>query len=162
MAEPVKFYLGTRLDRLSLVKGIRTQLEQLGWQSTFDWYDMTGKTRQEIREGGEKEVTAVMSADVVCISLPPSSNLPMHGTHTEFGIAIALQRISGRQLLVLHAERESDILNPQGTGKCQPFYLIKGVNILVCPIDAIAINLNTLYEQFRRRLGAQTPRGTAK
>jgi len=149
-----KFYIASKLERLPVVAQVVSQLTANGWTPTYDW-TVTGDVRDQgiaaWKRTADKEAGGVMEADIVCLTLPGG-----FGAHTEFGIALALQRISGRQLLVIHAEKETDIADPNGTGKINPFYFHKNVQIVVCPLDALTTNLRSLWDCFNAIPGAPT------
>ena len=94
----MKFYIASGLQNHEQVRSLAKLLKNSGWTHTYDWtsllYDRTSHVSEKttdietLRHIGEQEYNGVKQADVVIILTPQG-----RGTHTEFGMAIALGKI---------------------------------------------------------------------
>ena len=94
----MKFYIASGLQNHEQVRSLAKLLKNSGWTHTYDWtsllYDRTSNVSEKttdietLRHIGEQEYNGVKQADVVIILTPQG-----RGTHTEFGMAIALGNI---------------------------------------------------------------------
>ena len=86
----MKFYIASSLKNYKQVRDLSCLLKSAGWEHTYDWtlHCPAKETDAEtLRTIGEKEYEAIKQSDVVIILTPEG-----RGTHTEFGIAIALNK----------------------------------------------------------------------
>ena len=86
----MKFYIASKLENYAQVRTLAELLKKDGWIQTYDWTTnaLTKEvTTETLRQIGQKEYNGVMQADVVIIVTPQG-----RGTHTEFGMAIALNK----------------------------------------------------------------------
>ena len=91
----MKFYIASGLQNHEQVRSLAKLLKNSGWTHTYDWtsllYDRTSHVSEKttdietLRHIGEQEYNGVKQADVVIILTPQG-----RGTHTEFGMALAL------------------------------------------------------------------------
>jgi nucleoside 2-deoxyribosyltransferase len=91
----IKFYIASRLGNYAQVQALAGRLKAAGWVHTFDWtadWVTQGSAKETSAEAlksiAEKELEGVSGADVVIVLTPQG-----RGTHTEFGIAVALNKI---------------------------------------------------------------------
>lgn len=87
----MKFYIASKLENHERVRKLAKLLKNSGWVQTYDWtsQDLGKDTDMEtLRLIGENEYQGVMQADIVIVLTPQG-----RGTHTEFGMAIALNKI---------------------------------------------------------------------
>jgi len=87
----MKFYIASKLENHERVRKLARLLKNSGWVQTYDWtsQDLGKDTDMEtLRLIGENEYQGVMQADIVIVLTPQG-----RGTHTEFGMAIALNKI---------------------------------------------------------------------
>ena len=86
----MKFYIASSLKNFEQVRDLSCLLKSAGWEHTYDWTvdcpvkDMDLETLKSI---GEKEYEGIKQSDIVIILTPQG-----RGTHTEFGMAIALNK----------------------------------------------------------------------
>jgi nucleoside 2-deoxyribosyltransferase len=86
----MKFYIASSLKNYQQVRDLSRLLTNGGWEHTYDWTlhcpvkEIDAGTLKSI---GEKEYEGIKQSDVVIILTPQG-----RGTHTEFGIAIALNK----------------------------------------------------------------------
>jgi len=90
MVEPMKFYIASLLNNYEQVQCLAKMLKAVGWIHTYDW-TVQGPVKSTDSETlgaiGEKEFDGVKNADIVIVLTPQG-----RGTHTEFGMAIALNK----------------------------------------------------------------------
>lgn len=87
----MKFYIASKLENYEQVRSLAQLLKNSGWIHTYDWtsHDLVKETDTEtLKHIGEKEYHGVKQADIVIVLTPQG-----RGTHTEFGMAIALNKI---------------------------------------------------------------------
>lgn len=86
----MKFYIASSLRNYKQVRELSRLLRNAGWECTYDWTmnchleKIDGETLKSI---GEKECEGVKQSEVVIILTPQG-----RGTHTELGMAIALDK----------------------------------------------------------------------
>lgn len=86
----MKFYVASSLRNYDQVRELSRGLKAAGWEQTYDWtlHCPMEKIDEEILKSiGEKEYEGIKQSDVVIILTPQG-----RGTHTEFGMAIALNK----------------------------------------------------------------------
>ena len=84
----MNFYIASGFQNKHLVRSIANELKHAGWHHTYDWTRNERAVNQEqLREIGQAEKNAIKEADVFFIL--DGGN----GSHTEFGMAIALEKI---------------------------------------------------------------------
>ena len=94
----MKFYIASGLQNHEQVRSLAKLLKNSGWTHTYDWtsllYDRTSHVSEKttdietLRHIGEQEYNGLKQADVVIILTHQG-----RGTHTEFGMALALGKI---------------------------------------------------------------------
>lgn len=87
----MKFYIASGLQNYEQVRSLAKLLKNSGWTHTYDWTRHVlekASDTETLRHIGEQEYNGVRQADVVIILTPRG-----RGTHTEFGMAIALNKI---------------------------------------------------------------------
>lgn len=87
----MKFYIASGLQNYEQVRSLSKLLKNSGWTHTYDWTHHVSEKASDtetLRHIGEQEYNGVRQADVVIILTPRG-----RGTHTEFGMAIALNKI---------------------------------------------------------------------
>ncbi|EJR66118.1 hypothetical protein IIO_00734 [Bacillus cereus VD115] len=84
----MKFYIASGFQNKHIVRFVAGQLKEAGWHHTYDWTKNERAVNQEqLREIGEAEKNAIKEADVFLLILDGGN-----GSHTEFGMAIALEK----------------------------------------------------------------------
>ncbi len=90
----MKFYIASKLDNYGQVRSLAAKLKAAGWVHTYDWtneWTQQGFVKETDKETlqsiSEKEFEGVANADIVVVLTPRG-----RGTHTEFGMAIALDK----------------------------------------------------------------------
>lgn len=86
----MKFYIASKLENYEQVRCLAQLLKDSGWKQTYDWtaHGSVKETDTEtLRCTGEKEYNGVKQADIVIVLTPQG-----RGTHTELGMAIALDK----------------------------------------------------------------------
>lgn len=127
----MKFYIASRLGNYEQVRSLARLLKSYGWIHTYDWtsYDLAKETDAEtLRKISEKEYNGVMEADVVIVLTPQG-----RGTHTEFGMAIAMKKI-----IFLCHEDDTYFKCDDNTSS---FYWLPEVNHLIGNTEYIASEL---------------------
>lgn len=85
-----KFYIATSLSRHKEHNLVRDFLLENGHEITYDW-TLHGSQKhtsfERLKQIGDYQVTAIRDADAVIVLLPGGK-----GTHTEFGMALALKK----------------------------------------------------------------------
>lgn len=127
----MKFYIASRLENYEQVRSLAQLLKDYGWTHTYDWtsQDLVKETDTEtLRYLGEKEYQGVMQADIVIVLTPQG-----RGTHTELGMAIALNKI-----IYLCHEDDTYFKCDDNTSS---FYWLSQVNHLIGNTEYIASEL---------------------
>ncbi len=86
----IKFYIASKLENFEQVRSLSNILKTAGWEHTYDWTthcSVKCTDEETLRAVGENELNGVRGADVVIVLTPQG-----RGTHTEFGIAVALSK----------------------------------------------------------------------
>lgn len=86
----MKFYIASSLKNEQQVRALSGLLKQAGWEHTYDWTThcpLEEPDAETLRSIAEREFEGIRQADVVILLTPKG-----RGTHTEFGIALALQK----------------------------------------------------------------------
>lgn len=84
----MKFYVGSGLQNIELVREVATELHRYGWHQTYDWtQNERADTFLDLKRIGNFEKEAIEDADYVLILLPGGK-----GSHIELGMAIALKK----------------------------------------------------------------------
>ncbi|MDR2994478.1 nucleoside 2-deoxyribosyltransferase [Bacillus cereus] len=116
----MNFYIASGFKNKHLVRSIAKELKNAGWIHTYDWTNNERAVNQEqLREIGQAEKFAIKESDVFLLILDGGN-----GSHTEFGMAIALEK----KIYMYHEE------NPLQT----TFYHLPEVNIFEGDAEAFA------------------------
>ncbi|MBS9805155.1 nucleoside 2-deoxyribosyltransferase [Bacillus toyonensis] len=116
----MNFYIASGFKNKHLVRSIANELKNAGWIHTYDWTNNERAVNQEqLREIGQAEKIAIKESDVFLLILDGGN-----GSHTEFGMAIALEK----KIYMYHEE------NPLQT----TFYHLPEVNIFEGDAEAFA------------------------
>ena len=86
----MRFYIASSLKNYKQVRDLSHLLKNAGWEHTNDWTlnCPVEKTDVEtLKSIGEKEYEGIKKSDIVIVLTPQG-----RGTHTEFGMAIALNK----------------------------------------------------------------------
>lgn len=86
----MKFYIASSLINYEQVRDLSRLLKNAGWEHTYDWTLHCPVEETDIKlltSIGEMEFEGIKRSDVVIILTPQG-----RGTHTEFGMAIALNK----------------------------------------------------------------------
>lgn len=127
----MKFYIASKLENFEQVRSLAQLLKNSGWTHTYDWTShglMKETDTETLRHIGEKEYNGVMQADIVIVLTPQG-----RGTHTEFGMAIALNKI-----IYLCHEDDTYFKCDDNTSS---FYWLSEVNHLIGNTEYIASEL---------------------
>lgn len=127
----MKFYIASKLENHVQVRCLAQILENHGWTHTYDWTSevlVKDTDIETLKRIGEKELNGVKQADVVIILTPQG-----RGTHTEFGIALALNKI----ICLCH----KDDTYFKCDDNTSSFYWLPKVNHLIGDTDHIASEL---------------------
>lgn len=130
----MKFYIASSLRNYKQVRELSRLLRNAGWECTYDWTmncpleKIDGETLKSI---GEKECEGVKQSEVVIILTPQG-----RGTHTELGMAIALDK----KVYVCH----HDDTYFQWDEYTSAFYWLSQVRRLIGNTEELAAELLTL------------------
>ena len=86
----MNYYIAASLSEIELVRSVSKILQERGWIHTYDWtfncsdVDISNETMKDI---AEHELNGVKNADIVIVLNPKG-----RGTHTELGMALALNK----------------------------------------------------------------------
>lgn len=84
----MNFYIASGLKNVELVRVVSKMLTENGWVHTYDWTSNLNVTSSEnMSIVAQKEFEGVKNADIVIVLNPQG-----RGTHTELGMAIALNK----------------------------------------------------------------------
>ena len=86
----MKFYIASKLENFEQVRCLAKILKTAGWTHTYDWTThgpIKSIDNETLKMVGQKEYDGVKDADIVIVLTPQG-----RGTHTEFGMAIALNK----------------------------------------------------------------------
>ena len=129
----MNFYIGSRLGNYKQVQSLANKLKSAGWTHTFDWtQDSTASLSEEtLKVISQQEADGIKSADIFIMLTPQG-----RGTHTELGMAIALEK----KIYVCHLD-DKYFKNDENTSA---FYWHPQVKRLVGDIDDI---FNEIYQE---------------
>lgn len=86
----MKFYIASSLKNYRQVRALSQRLKGAGWVHTYDWTQHCPEDVQDaeaLRFIAEAECAGVRQADMLIVLTPRG-----RGTHTELGMALALQK----------------------------------------------------------------------
>ncbi|MGF9850079.1 nucleoside 2-deoxyribosyltransferase [Bacillus paramobilis] len=84
----MNFYVASGFQNKHLVRSIANELNHAGWHHTYDWTrNKRAVNQDQLREIGQAEKNAIKKSDVFLLILDGGN-----GSHTEFGMAIALEK----------------------------------------------------------------------
>jgi len=86
----MKFYIASKLENYEQVQCLAKILKAAGWTHTYDWTthgSIKSINFETLKTIGQREYNGVKDADIVIVLTPQG-----RGTHTEFGMAIALNK----------------------------------------------------------------------
>lgn len=86
----MNFYIAASLSEFELVRSASKILQERGWIHTYDWtLNCTGVdiNNEVMKDIAEHEFNGVKNADIVIVLNPKG-----RGTHTELGMALALNK----------------------------------------------------------------------
>lgn len=132
----MKFYIASKLDNAKQVRTLARLLKNSGWIHTYDWTSLASikeSDTETLRHIGEKEYDGVRQADIVIVLTPQG-----RGTHTEFGMAIAFNKI-----IYLCHEDDTYFKCDDNTSS---FYWLPQVNHLIGNTEYIASALIKLWQ----------------
>jgi len=124
----MKFYIASRLKNYEAVQRLSNKLKSAGWVHTCDWTASlsTEEMSVDFLKGiGKKEYDGVKNADIVIILTPQGG-----GTHTELGIALALNK----KIYICH----DDDTYFKCDNNTSPFYWLPQVNRFAGDVDDVA------------------------
>ncbi|HDR7791980.1 TPA: nucleoside 2-deoxyribosyltransferase [Bacillus luti] len=125
----MNFYIASGFKNKHLVRSIANELNETGWNHTYDWTRNERAVNQEqLREIGQAEKNAIKEADVFLLILDGGN-----GSHTEFGMAIALEK----KIYMYHKG------NPLQT----TFYHLPEVNVFEGDVKGFAAHVMNHVEQ---------------
>lgn len=131
----MKFYIASSLKNYKQVHDLSRLLKNAGWEHTYDWtlFCPAKETDLEtLKYIGEREYEGIKQSDVVIILTPQG-----RGTHTELGIAIALNK----KVYLCH----HDDTYFKCDDNTSAFYWLSQVNQLIGDTEDIASKLLKLY-----------------
>lgn len=132
----IKYYIATRLSRHKEHNIVRDALNEMNHKITYDW-TIHGSQKHvslgRLEEVGEAQVEAIREADVVIVLLPGGA-----GTHTEFGIALGLNK-----KIIIHSESSEFF---QLGDKACAFYFCKNLHQVQSDIEEFASKLPLLLQ----------------
>jgi len=124
----MKFYIASKLENYEQVRNLADKLKSANWIHTYDW-TTHGSVKESnvelLKEVGLKEYDGVKDADIVIILTPQG-----RGTHTELGMAIALNK----QIYLCHTDNTYFKCDDNTSA----FYWLPQVNQFVGNIDDVA------------------------
>ena len=127
----MKFYIASKLENYEQVSYLAGKLKSAGWTHTYDW-TIHGSVKESsielLKEVGQKELNGVKEADVVIILTPQG-----RGTHTELGIALALNK----QIYLCHSDRTFFCYDDNTSA----FYWLPQVNQFVGSVQKTGIKI---------------------
>ena len=118
----MKFYLASGLENRETVVEVAKKLKELGHTQTYDWTahgDVCPQGGWRLSEVSDKELTAVMEADLVLLLLPGARS-----AHAALGAALAAKRAKPQKEVWIYSPDGSAFENSSNT--C-PFYWHSGV-----------------------------------
>ena len=126
----MKFYIASSIKNYRQVRQLSDKLKEAGWMQTFDWtMHLSEELNSDfLRDLGQMEFDGVKEADVVILLTPGGK-----GTHTELGMAIALNKT----VYLCH----EDHTYFEDNNNTSTFYWLPQINRLNGIIDVIAMNI---------------------
>lgn len=127
----MKFYIASKLENYKQVRHLAQLLKNAGWIHTYDWtlHELGKETDIEtLQDIGQKEVNGVKEADIVIVFVPQG-----RGTHTELGMAIALNKC----IYLCH----DDDTYFKCDDNTSAFYWLSNVNHLIGNIEELATEI---------------------
>ena len=124
----MKFYVASKLENYKQVQYLAGKLKAAGWTHTYDWtvYGPVKETNiDSLKEIGQEEFNAVREADIVIVLTPQG-----RGTHTELGMAIALNK----KIYLCHTDNTYFLCDDNTSA----FYWLPNIIQLVGTTDTIA------------------------
>jgi nucleoside 2-deoxyribosyltransferase len=136
----MKFYIASKLKNFEQVRHLADRLKSAGWALTHDW-TVEGSLKADgvetLREIAEAERNGVAEADLLIVLTPQGG-----GTHTEFGMAIALDK----RIYLYH----SDDTYFKDDANTSPFYWLPQVSRFVGGIDDFADMLISCKHKYQQ------------
>lgn len=132
----MKFYIASRLENYKQVGELSRILKSAGWVHTYDWTShgsMKATDCKTLETIGINEYNGVKDADIVIVLTPQG-----RGTHTEFGMAIALNK----KIYLCHADDKYFKCDDNTSS----FYWLPQVNQFIGTTEDIAEKLLALNE----------------
>ena len=85
----MNFYIGSKLEKYKQVQYLANKLKSVGWTHTVDWTQgsLDAADEETLKKVSKQEADGIKCADVFIMLTPQG-----RGTHTELGIAIALEK----------------------------------------------------------------------
>lgn len=123
----MRFYIASKLENYEQVKRLANMLKLSGWEHTYDWtvhLSVKETDIETLKSIGQKECDGVRNADILFVLTPQG-----RGTHVEFGIALALNKV----IYIFH---ENDKYF-QCDDNTSPFYWLPNVNHFAGSIDEL-------------------------
>lgn len=124
----MKFYIASKLENYMQVRDLAGKLKAAGWEHTYDWTEqgpVKVTDRETVASIAKKEFEGVSDSDMVIVLTPQG-----RGTHTEFGMAIALNKT----VFLCH----SDHTYFKCDDNTSSFYFLPGVIRLIGDTEEIA------------------------
>lgn len=127
----MKFYIASKFENHEQVQALAGKLKAAGWTHTYDW-TVHGSVKETdidlLKDVGQKECNAVREADIIIVLTPQG-----RGTHTEFGMAVAL----GKKVYLCHADNTYFLCDDNTSA----FYWLPNVIQLIGTTDDIAYEI---------------------
>jgi len=124
----MNFYIASRLGNYEQVRYLAGKLKAAGWTHTYDWTanELANETNIDtLKDIAQNEYNAVREADIVIVLTPQG-----RGTHTEFGMAIALDK----KIFLCHTDSAYFLCDDNTSA----FYWLPNVIRLIGNTDSIA------------------------
>ncbi len=127
----MKFYIASKFENHEQVQTLAGKLKAAGWTHTYDW-TVHGSVKETdidlLKDVGQKECNAVREADIIIVLTPQG-----RGTHTEFGMALALDK----KVYLCHADNTYFLCDDNTSA----FYWLPNVIQLIGTTDDIAYEI---------------------
>ena len=127
----MKFYIASKFENHEQVQSLAGKLKAAGWTHTYDW-TVHGSVKETdidlLKDVGQKECNAVREADIIIVLTPQG-----RGTHTEFGMALALDK----KVYLCHADNTYFLCDDNTSA----FYWLPNVIQLIGTTDDIAYEI---------------------
>ncbi|WP_240948473.1 nucleoside 2-deoxyribosyltransferase [Bacillus sp. RO1] len=123
-----KFYIASSLSNIEKVREVSKRLKDKGFIHTYDWTkNGRASTLEDLKEIGEKELSAVLEADFLIVLLPGGK-----GSHIEFGIALG----QGKKIFLF--SENDDIENIETTST---FYHLDNVEKIIGTVEELVTRI---------------------